>query len=96
LYDLIAAVNAEVDAKEDDLVIDCVMHLLNTQRLTFQGVSVPRRLITAHPLAPRRRNPGTTRRRPRGSPNALRASSCRLDVGPSPCSLEPRRPPANV
>jgi hypothetical protein len=35
LYDLIAAVNAQVGADEDDLVIAGVVHLLNTHRLTY-------------------------------------------------------------
>lgn len=44
LYDLIAALNAEVDADEDDLVIAGVMHLLNTHRLTYSYASKPRRV----------------------------------------------------
>jgi hypothetical protein len=37
LYDLIAAINTEVGAEEDDLVIACVLHLLNAQRRTCWG-----------------------------------------------------------
>jgi hypothetical protein len=44
LYDLIAALNAEVDGDEDDLVIAGVMHLLNTHRLTYSYASRPRRV----------------------------------------------------
>jgi hypothetical protein len=39
LYDLIAALNAEVGVDEDDLVIAGVMHLLNTHRLTYPYAS---------------------------------------------------------
>jgi hypothetical protein len=42
LYDLIAALNAEVGADEDDLVIAGVMHLLNTHQLTYSYASRPR------------------------------------------------------
>ena len=41
LYDLIAAVNAEVDEEEDELVVACVVHLLKTQRLTCGGALHP-------------------------------------------------------
>jgi hypothetical protein len=44
LYDLIAALNAEVGADEDDLVIAGVMHLLNTHRLTYTFASKPCRI----------------------------------------------------
>jgi hypothetical protein len=44
LYDLIAAVNAEVGADEDDLVIAGVMHLLNTHRLPYSYASKPWRV----------------------------------------------------
>jgi hypothetical protein len=44
LYDLIAALNSEVSADEDDLVIAGVMHLLNTHRLTYLYASSPRRV----------------------------------------------------
>jgi hypothetical protein len=37
LYDLIAAINAEVGVEEDDLVVACIVHLLKTQRLTYGG-----------------------------------------------------------
>jgi hypothetical protein len=44
LYDLIAALNAEVGTDEDDLVIAGVMHLLNTHRLTYSYASKARRV----------------------------------------------------
>jgi hypothetical protein len=44
LYDLIAALNAEVGADEDDLVIAGAMHLLNTYRLTYSYASRPGRV----------------------------------------------------
>jgi hypothetical protein len=44
LYDLIAALNAEVGTDEDDLVIAGVMHLLNTHRLTYSYASKPCRI----------------------------------------------------
>jgi hypothetical protein len=37
LYDLIAAVRAEVGADDDDLVITTVVHLLNSHRPRFIG-----------------------------------------------------------
>jgi hypothetical protein len=73
LYDLIAAINAEVDAEEDNLVIACVVHLLNTQRLTYRGAAGPYRLVSTRPAAPqRRRRTGTSRRRGKGASNAPR------------------------
>lgn len=47
LYKLIGAINAAVGAEKDDLVIACVVHLLETQQLTYLGTSAPRRLVTA-------------------------------------------------
>ncbi len=35
LYDLIEAINAEVELGEEDLVVSTVMHLLGTSRVTF-------------------------------------------------------------
>ena len=98
LYDLIAAINAVVGAEEDDLVIACVVHLLKTQRLTYLGASAPRRLVTAHRLAPpRRRKAGTTGRRRRSTPNALRTPSSLPWAPPrSMASICRRRPPANA
>lgn len=55
LYDLIGAIHAAVGAEEDALVIACVVHLLEKQRLTFLGTPEPRRLVTAHSPTPRRR-----------------------------------------
>ena len=46
LYDLIAAINAEVGADEDDLVIALVVHLLKTHWLTYVGTVKPRRFGT--------------------------------------------------
>jgi hypothetical protein len=43
LYDLIAAINADVGADEDDLVVAGVVHLLKTYRLTYFDTSKPRR-----------------------------------------------------
>ena len=61
LYDLIAAINAEVAVEEDDLVIACVLYLLKTRRLTYRGRFAPHRLVSAHRLTPRRRHlAGTT------------------------------------
>jgi hypothetical protein len=48
LYDLFAAINAEVGADEDDLAIAAAVHLLATQRLTYLGISKPRNLATNH------------------------------------------------
>jgi hypothetical protein len=45
LYDLIAAINAEVGT-DDHLAIAAVVHLLKTHRLTYLRASKPRRLVT--------------------------------------------------
>jgi len=37
LYDLSAALNAEVGPDEEDVLTAAVMHLLNTHRVTFTG-----------------------------------------------------------
>jgi hypothetical protein len=37
LYDLIAALNAEVDPKDDALVTAAVVHLINANRARFVG-----------------------------------------------------------
>ena len=39
LYDLISAINEEVEPWEDDRVIDAVVHLCNTGKLHFLRVS---------------------------------------------------------
>jgi hypothetical protein len=62
LYDLFAAINAEVGADEDDLAIAVVVHLLATHRLTYLGTSKPRWLVTdERPLRPRRRKAAGSR-----------------------------------
>ena len=84
LYDLITAIHAEVGAEEDDLVVACVVHLLKTQRLTYEGASAPRRLVTAHqpaPTAAKRWHDWTPSEHPR---NALRAASPRSYGSPRP------------
>jgi hypothetical protein len=56
LYDLCAAINAEVGADEDDLAIAVVVHLLATHRPTYLGASKLRRRVTdERRLQPRRR-----------------------------------------
>ncbi len=52
LYDLIGAINAVVGAEENDLIISCVIHLLETRQLSYVGTSAPRRLVIAQKLAP--------------------------------------------
>ena len=84
LYDLIVAINAEVGAEEDDLVIACVVHLLKTQRLIYGGASAPQRLVTAHRPAPRRRKAGMTGRHRRTPRNALRSAYSRSYGSPRP------------
>jgi hypothetical protein len=37
LYDLVATLNAELSPDEDNVVIETVMHLLNTHRVTCTG-----------------------------------------------------------
>ena len=37
LYDLVAALNAEVDPEDDALVTAAVVHLINTNRTRFVG-----------------------------------------------------------
>jgi hypothetical protein len=81
LYDLIAAINAEVGAEEDALVIACVLHLLNAQRLAWGGASVPGRMTVKHRLTPLRSRKASTPRHRRKSPfNALTSPSSRSDA----------------
>jgi len=53
LYDLIAAINAEVGADQDDLVIALVVHLLKTHWLTCLGTVKPLRFVTDQSQATR-------------------------------------------
>jgi hypothetical protein len=81
LYDLIAAINAEVGAEEDALVIACVLHLLNAQRLAWGGISVPGRMTVKQKLTPLRSRKASTPRHRRKSPfNALTSPSSRSDA----------------
>jgi hypothetical protein len=48
LYNLIAAINARIDADRDDLVVAYVVHLSTTHRLAYLGTSRPRRLVIDH------------------------------------------------
>ena len=45
LYDLIASLNAELNPDEDNVVIETVMHLLNTHRVTCTGALQGYRLV---------------------------------------------------
>jgi hypothetical protein len=45
LYDLIATLNAELNPDEDNVVIETVMHLLNTHRVTCTGALQGYRLV---------------------------------------------------
>jgi len=60
LYDLIAAINAEVGAEEDDLVIALVVHILKTHWLTYLGTVNPRRFVTDQSQAIRGRHKVST------------------------------------
>jgi hypothetical protein len=60
LYDLIAAINAEVGADDDDLVIALVVHLLKTHWLTYVGTVQPRRFVTDQSQATRWRHKAST------------------------------------
>ena len=97
LYDLIAAINAEVGADEDDLAIAAVVHLLKTHRLTYLGTSEPRRLGNNQSQVPRRCKALITARSGRVANSACRAlppqawSSARYMP-----SIRPQRPPANA
>jgi hypothetical protein len=82
LYDLIAAINAEVHAEDDALVIACVVHLLNTQRLTYRGASSPHRLLAARQATRQRRKTSMTGRHKRSSSTALRGPTSRSDGVP--------------
>lgn len=77
LYELIAAINAEVGVEEDDVVVACVVHLLNTQRLTYSDPSVPRRLVPARRSSLQRRNAGMTTHRASIPRNIHRGPSVR-------------------
>jgi hypothetical protein len=60
LYELIAAINAEVGADEDDLVVALVVHLLRTHWLTYLGSVIPRRFVTDQSQATRWRHKVST------------------------------------
>jgi len=65
LYDLIAAINAEVGADQDDLVIALVVHLLKTHWLTRLGTVKPLRFVTDQSQATRWRHKASTAARNR-------------------------------
>lgn len=56
LYDLIAAINAQVSPDEDDMVLTIVAHLLKTHWLTYLGTFKRRRLGSARSQATRWRH----------------------------------------
>lgn len=98
LYDLIAAINAEVGADEDDLVIALVVHLLKTHWLTYVGTVQPRRFVTDQSQATRWRHKASTAAR--NGRIAMNAPG-RLPSRPStPARYLPsignRRPPAKA
>ena len=45
LYDLIAALSAEVPPDEDDLLTATVVHFMNTHRVTYTGALAGYRLV---------------------------------------------------
>jgi hypothetical protein len=45
LYDLIAAINAQTQADEDDVITATLMHLLQARRVTHLGIFKYRRLV---------------------------------------------------
>jgi hypothetical protein len=97
LYDLIAAINAEVGADEEDLAIAPVEHLLTTHRLTYLGISAPRQLGNSQSQVLRRRKAVIAARSGRIANSACRALPSRVWSSarylPSIC---PQRPPANA
>lgn len=98
LYDLIAAINAEVGADEDDLVIALVVYLLKTHWLTYVGTVQPRRFVTDQSQATRWRHKASTAAR--NGRIAMNAPG-RLPSRPStPARYLPsignRRPPAKA
>jgi hypothetical protein len=98
LYDLIAAINAEVGADEDDLVIALVIHLLKTHWLTYMGTVKPRRFVTNQSQAIRWRHKAFTAARNR---RIIISAPGRLPSRPStPAMYLPsignRRPPARA
>jgi hypothetical protein len=98
LYDLIAAINAEVGADEDDLVIALVIHLLKTHWLTYVGTVKPRRFVTNQSQAIRWHHKASTAARNR---RIIMSAPGRLPSRPStPARYLPsignRRPPAKA
>jgi len=98
LYDLIAAINAEVGVDEDDLVIALVVHLLKTHWLTYLGTVKPRRFVTDQSQAIRRRHKVSTAA---GNGPIVMNAPGRLPSRPStPAMFLPsicnRRPPAKA
>jgi hypothetical protein len=97
LYDLIAAINAEVGADEEDLAIAAVVHLLRTHRLTYLGTAEPRQLGNDQSQVLRRRKAAIAARSgwiANGACRALppRAWSSARYLPP----VRPQRPPANA
>jgi hypothetical protein len=98
LYDLIAAINAEVGADEDDLVIALVVHLLKIHWLTYVGTVKPRRFVTDQSPATQWCHKASTARRTRrmamNAPGRLPSRpSTPARYLPSICN---RRPPAKA
>jgi hypothetical protein len=98
LYDLIAAINAEVGADEDDLVIALVVHLLKTHWLTYLSSVTPRRFVTDRSQATRWHHKASTAARNR---RVTMNAPGRLPSQPStPATYLPaicnRRPPAKA
>jgi hypothetical protein len=97
LYDLIAAINGEVGADEEDLAIAAVVHLVKTHRLTYLGTSKPRRLVTdqSHFIW-RRRKAASTARNGRIASSGCRALPSWAWSSAKPLPFCHQRPPANA
>jgi hypothetical protein len=99
LYDLVAAITAEVGADEDELAMAVVVHLLKTHRLTYVRPSKLRRSVTDQSQRIRRHRDTTASTAPSAG-----IASCACGALPSSAwssagrlpSLANQRPPANA
>lgn len=99
LYELISAINAEVDADDDDLAIAAVVHLLKTHWLIYVSPFHLRRSVTDHSQRTRhhRHTTASTARSEWIASRARRVSPSRSwsSAGPLP-SIANQRPPADT
>jgi hypothetical protein len=99
LYDLVAAITAEVGADEDELAIAVVAHLLKTHRLTYVRPSKLRRSVTDQSQRIRRHRDTTASTAPSGGIASCACGALPSSAWSSAGRLPPianQRPPANA